>query len=115
VRRFRPNVLVAAATVTGFDTTEMLSTLVPPGREHPAFPEDGWVGRTVRIGESGASFDVLMPAVRCAMPNRAQPGLERDLDIYRTMERLHGNHLGIYAVPVGDGLLREGDQLHLQE
>ena len=115
VRRFRPNVLVAPTTVTGIDSLEVLSTLVPPGQEHPAFPEDGWVGRTVRIGESGAFFEVLMPAVRCAMPNRAQPGLERDLDIYRTMERLHSNHLGLYAAPAGEGLLREGDQLHLQE
>ena len=111
VRRFRPNVLVD----TGADAIEALSTLVAPGTPHPAFPEDGWVGATIRAGGAGGSFSVLMAAVRCAMPNRAQPGLDRDLEIYRAMDRLHGNHLGIYAVPVGDGLLRVGDELALQE
>jgi uncharacterized protein YcbX len=81
-RRFRPNVLVDAG---GDDD----------------FPEDAWVGRSVRVGD--ATFDVLMRTVRCAMPLRAQPAhandpsLARDVEIYRAMNEHHENHLGVYA------------------
>jgi uncharacterized protein YcbX len=95
-RRFRPNVLATADGAEGF-------------------PEDAWVGHAVQVG--GATFDVLMRTVRCAMPLRAQPGhpdgqaLGRDVGIYRTMSAQHENHLGVYAsvrepgpIAVGDGI-----------
>jgi uncharacterized protein len=105
VRRFRPNVLIATPPPPGGAAAP--AQPVPPGEAHPGFPEDAWTGGTLRCG--AASVTVVMPAVRCAMPPRAQPGIERDLAIYRTMAAHHGNHLGIYAAPAEPGLVRVGD------
>jgi uncharacterized protein YcbX len=90
VRRFRPTALLTS--------------------EDGGYAEDAWVGSKVQIG--GATIDVLMATMRCAMPTRPQPGgLERDLDISKTLQRAHDNNLGIYAnvavsgpVSVGDGV-----------
>jgi len=114
VRRFRPNVLIdtsAHAPAAGVPEAS-----VAPGVEHPAFPEDGWVNRAISFahGDGAApSITVLMATVRCAMPNRAQPGIDRDLDIFRTMNKHHANHLGVYCQPASAGLVREGAEVRL--
>ena len=88
VRRFRPNILVDL--------------------DDGGFPEDAWVGRRVRVG--GVVLDVQMRTVRCAMPNRAQPGgIPRDVQVFRTMRDLHDNHLGAYAAVAEPGVVRVGD------
>ena len=74
-RRFRPNILVDAS---GDD-----------------FVEDTWCHRPVRMAEIE-----LVPrqgCVRCTMVTRQQPGLERDLDIYRALAHRHGGTLGVWA------------------
>jgi len=92
VRRFRPNVLVDL--------------------DGEGFPEDVWVGRRVRLGEAVISVD--QRTVRCAMPLRAQPdGLERDVDVFRTMSAIHDNHLGVYCSVVEPGVVRNGDPVEL--
>jgi uncharacterized protein YcbX len=97
-RRFRPNVLVDDA-----------------GDE--PYPEDAWVGRSVRIG--GVAIDVLMRTVRCAMPLRAQPAhgaegiLSRDVDLYRALNSSHENHLGVYASVREPGTISVGDDIAL--
>jgi uncharacterized protein YcbX len=100
-RRFRPNLLVeVAADAAGAGA-------------NGAHPEDAWVGRKVRAG--GMVFDVLMRTVRCAKPLRAQPAhgtdapLERDVDVYRTMAKVHENHLGVYANVATAGAVAVGD------
>jgi uncharacterized protein YcbX len=81
------------------------------------FPEDAWVGRSIRVG--GVTADVLMRTVRCAMPLRAQPAndtdaaLVRDVDIYRTMDKAHENHLGVYASVRDAGTVALGDRIEL--
>lgn len=108
VRRFRPNLLIdmspdeAAVAISPKEP-------IPPGTAHRGFPEDGWVGAVVPVGTQGAAFQVLMPAVRCAIPNRAQPSLDRDVAIFRAMNAVHANHLGMYCTPAGDGMIRVGD------
>jgi uncharacterized protein YcbX len=91
VRRFRPNVLLDAA---GDD-----------------WLEDQWCGRVVRIGE----VDVVpqQPCVRCTMVTRPQPGLTRDLDVYRTLARHHGGTLGVWTAVGQGGSIGEGDVAHL--
>ncbi len=91
VRRFRPNVVV-------------------DGPLDP-FAEDGWCGRELRVGT--AVLAARQPTVRCAVPLRAQPGLDRQLDLYRALEDLHANHLGIYLGVVEPGTVRIGDRVHL--
>ena len=96
VRRFRPNVLVDTGEVAGF-------------------VEDAWVGGAVALGGAGAAIQVDMQTVRCAMPLRAQPpwddrpGLDRDVEVFRTLTAEHNNHLGIYCGVATPGEVRVGD------
>jgi MOSC domain-containing protein len=66
VRRFRPNVVV----VLDEAPTE-------------GFPENGWVGRSLQLGEAQAA--VLAPMPRCVMTTLPQGDLKRDPLILRTI------------------------------
>ena len=61
VRRFRPDAVFAS--------------------DEEGFVEEGWA--TIAVGSAEAS--VLMPTMRCSMPSRGQPGLERDKAIGTTI------------------------------
>jgi len=88
VRRFRPTVLIEADG-------------------SGEFPEDAWIGSAVRVGD--AEVTVVAPTVRCVMTTRAQPGLERDLGIVKTVNRDHESNLGVYAVVSRPGPVAVGD------
>ncbi len=47
------------------------------------------------------------------MPPRAQPGIERDLDIGRTLRDRHENNLGIYATITSGGTIAVGDPVQV--
>ena len=86
IRRFRPNVVIAG---TG---------------------EDEWVGRQLQLGD--ATVDVGKQIDRCVMTTRAQPGgIERDIDVLRTINRARGNNLGVGALVVTPGAVRVGDTI----
>jgi uncharacterized protein YcbX len=87
VRRFRPNMLV--------DT------------DRDGWPEDGWCGRTVHIGD--VALTPQQPCVRCTMVTRPQPGLERDIDVYRAVARHHNGNLGVWTTIETPGQIRLGD------
>jgi uncharacterized protein len=87
VRRFRPNVLV--------DT------------DQDGWYEDDWCGRTVRLGDT--ELVPQQPCVRCTMVTRAQPGLERDIDVYRALARHHDGNLGVWTAVKTPGTIRVGD------
>jgi uncharacterized protein YcbX len=87
VRRFRPNIVV--------DT---------PG---DGLVEQEWVGGTIRAGEIGLSVEI--PAVRCSVPMREQPGLPADAAVSRTVSQ-HGDRcFGVYTDIVEAGTVRVGD------
>jgi uncharacterized protein len=85
VRRFRPTALLEV--------------------DADGFAEDAWT--TIEIGEIRS--EVFMPTVRCAMPTRAQPGLERDQAVLQTLSAHHDSNLGVYATVSVDGTVRVGD------
>ena len=87
VRRFRPTALLEV-----------------PG---DSFAEDGWGA----VDAGSVRSEVLMPTMRCSMPSRAQPGLERDKAIGTTLRDLHGNNLGLYAKIVEAGAIALGDEV----
>lgn len=93
VRRFRPNVVVDLGG--------------------PAFAEQDWIGREVRVGD--AVLHVDGPTVRCAMPLRAQPGgIRREPGLFQAMNELneaHPNHLGLYCSVVTPGRVSVGDEV----
>lgn len=71
--------------------------------------EDALVGAQVRLGS--ATLDVRKPIDRCVMVTRAQPGLEVDRDVLRTIHRERDGNLAIGALVVGPGQVAVGDQL----
>ena len=84
MRRFRPNVVIAG---TG---------------------EDEWVGSTVRVGE--VTLDVVKQIDRCVTTTRSQPGgIDRDVDVLRTIIRDRANNLGIGALVRNPGVVHVGD------
>ncbi len=92
VRRFRPNLVVDA-------------------QELSAFGEDEWCGRRIQIGSAVA--EAMQPTVRCAMPLRAQPGLSAQPSLFKAMDDIHANHLGIYLSVVTPGEIKVGDEVQL--
>jgi uncharacterized protein YcbX len=91
VRRFRPNLLIEVA-----------------GDE---WLEDSWCDQTVRVGK--AELVPRQPCIRCTMVTRTQPGLERDLDIYKTLARHHGGNLGVWATVQTPGTVSVGDPVDI--
>jgi uncharacterized protein YcbX len=91
VRRFRPNALLDV--------------------EGEGFVEDEWVGMAVALGE--VVLDPFMPTVRCSVTTREQPGLPRDVDIARTLNREHGLNLGLYCAVTAPGTVGVGDPVAL--
>jgi len=87
VRRFRPNVLLDA--------------------EGDGWVEDDWCGRVVRLGD--VELVPQQPCARCTMVTRTQPGLTRDLDVYRTLARHHGGTFGVWTAVCGGGTITEND------
>jgi uncharacterized protein YcbX len=100
VRRFRMNVIVE--TPTG------------------GFVDNGWVGRQLEVG-SEVRLNVALPDPRCVMPSLAQPGLDKDGDVLRTLaahNRLDVGGTGypcagVYAVAQSPGTVRTGDEVTL--
>jgi uncharacterized protein YcbX len=84
VRRFRPNVVVH-------------------GRDHL----DDLVGERLSLGGS-VVVEVTKRTKRCAMPTMAQPGIERDVGVLRSLARGRDLRLGVYARIVTTGALTAG-------
>jgi len=95
VRRFRP--------------TMVLET----GEKEVGFLEDDWIGGRVVIGAS-ATFEVFMKTVRCNMPTRLQPGLERDNAVARVLRDEHDFCLGVYAAFRQGGVVAAGDPVRVE-
>jgi MOSC domain-containing protein len=84
-RRFRGNVVVDG------DETEL-------------------VGSRVDVGS--AELEVVKRIDRCVMTTRPQPdGIERDLDVLRTINRDRDGFLGVGALVLGAGSISVGDEL----
>jgi MOSC domain-containing protein len=91
VRRFRPNILLK--------------------QDGEGWLEDAWADRQLHMGSAH-----LVPrrrCVRCTMVTRAQPGLERDVNIYKTLHRLHGGEAGMWTQVVQAGVVSEGDSVRI--
>ncbi len=86
-RRFRPNLLLDL--------------------EGEGWAEDGWIGQPLRIG----TVELLAAerCMRCTMVTRAQPGLEADIDIFRTLARHRGGRFGVWSDVLTEGSLSVGD------
>lgn len=83
VRRFRPNVVLDGLTDL-----------------------DALVGERLRLGDVVVEVDKRTK--RCAMPTMAQPGIDRDVTVLRSLARGRDLRLGVYARVIVPGHLELG-------
>jgi uncharacterized protein len=94
VLRFRPNLLVEAAGET-------------------TFPEEGWVGSVLRIGDLRMRVDLRDE--RCVIVNVDPATTERDPVVLRAIARQRQTCLGVYGSTVQPGRVALGDPVVLDE
>jgi uncharacterized protein len=95
--------LVSMATLGDWDRRRFRSNVLLDGSG-----EDELVGLAVELG--GAMLDVTMRIARCVLTTRAQPdGIERDLDVLRTVAREREACLAVGATVARPGTVRIGD------
>lgn len=90
-RRFRKNLIIEV-----------------PDADDP-FPEQAWVGRTVRIGSVRAL--VTGPVSRCVMVTLPQDDLPKDRAVLKTLAREAGMNFGVYLRVLERGRIAEGDSV----
>lgn len=97
--------LVSTATLGAWDRRRFRANVVLEGAG-----EDDLVGARVRLGD--ATLDVVDRMGRCVMTTRPQPGgIERDLDVLRTIARERDACLAVAALVREAGAVRVGDRL----
>jgi uncharacterized protein YcbX len=92
-RRFRPNVLIDL--------------------DGEGWLEDAWADRCLRVRD--AELVPRKRCIRCTMVSRAQPGLDRDVNIYKTLHRTHGGEAGMWTQVMRPGTIAQGDVVYLAE
>ncbi len=95
VRRFRPNIVVE------------------PASDEKEFVENGWIGRTVAIGDE-VRMKITEACPRCVMTTLPQGDLPKDPGILRTAAQHNDVHVGVYASVLAGGSIRRGDQVRLE-
>jgi hypothetical protein len=98
--------LVSAATIGDWDRRRFRANVVLDGAG-----EDELVGTEVHLGTT--TLDVRARIARCVMVSRPQPGLDRDLDVLRTINRDRDARLAIGAVVLRTGRIELGDAIRL--
>jgi uncharacterized protein YcbX len=98
VGRFRPNLLVGADD---------------PGHGGNGFPEEAWVGCTLRVGDALVRID--RRDKRCVVVNVDPATAERDPVVLRTIARQRQAHLGVYGSTARPGRVAVGDPVVVHE
>ena len=93
IERFRPNVYIETLP------------------EWDGLVEQGWLGKTLRIGEVSVACSETAP--RCGAVVRKQANFEEDKSILRSIVRDAAQNLGIYGDVQGAGQLKVGDPVFL--
>jgi uncharacterized protein YcbX len=97
--------LVSAGTIGAWDPRRFRANVLLDGNG-----EDALVGSTVQLGD--AVLDVAKQVDRCVMVTRPQPGgIERDVDVLKTINRDRAGNLAIGAVVTTPGRVAVGDEL----
>lgn len=97
--------IIGADTLAGWDVRRFRPNVVVEGGQ-----EDEWVGTALTIGSAG--FDIVKQIDRCVITTRPQPGgIERDLDVLRTVNRDRAGNLGVAAMVTTTGQIAIGDEV----
>ena len=97
--------LVSQANLRDWDIRRFRTNLVLDGTG-----EDDLIGSSIRLGEQ-AELVINKAIDRCVMVTRPQPGLERDLDVLRTISRERESCLSIGGNVLTGGTIRIGDSV----
>ena len=98
--------LVSTATLGDWSPLRFRANVLLEGAD-----EDALVGAQVRLGT--ATLDVRKRVDRCVMVTRAQPGLEVDRDVLRTIHRERDGCLAVGALVANPGRVQVGDPVSL--
>jgi uncharacterized protein YcbX len=97
--------LLSTGTIGSWDRRRFRPNVLLEGED-----EDSLVGSRVALGK--AVLDVGMRIERCVMTTRPQAGgIERDLNVLRTIARERGACLAVGALVTEPGVVRVGDLL----
>jgi uncharacterized protein len=97
--------IVSTTTLAGWDRRRFRANVIIDGAG-----EDDLVGSTIALGR--ARLEVGKHIDRCVITTRPQPGgIDRDLDVLRTINRQRGGMLGVGAMVSTPGVVRVGDEL----
>lgn len=96
--------LVSTATLGDWDERRFRTNIILDGAG-----EDDLVGSTVTLGQ--CTMSIMKQIDRCVLVTRPQPGLERDLELLKTINRERATNLAIGAVPTVGGRVAIGDAL----
>lgn len=94
--------LVSRTTLRDWDQQRFRTNVILDGAG-----EDDLVGTTVSLGST--KLQVMKAIDRCVIVTRPQPGLERDLDVLRTINAERATSLAIGALVEAAGTIIEGD------
>ncbi len=78
----------------------------------PAYAEEEWEGRELRIG--AARFRLLHPCVRCVIPTRDPDTQVKAPELLRLLTRDHGGLFGMNARPLGRARIAVGDPVEVR-
>jgi uncharacterized protein len=96
---------------SGIDATRFRPNLVLEGVVDTAgtgYPEHGWIGRRMAIGELRLRF--TEGCDRCVMITKETPTVAHDRAVLRWVARELGNTFGVYATVEAPGQVRIGDE-----
>ena len=93
--RFRPNLVIR------------------PSDTEPGFVEDGWVGKTLRIGDQ-MRVRITRRCIRCVMVNLAGDGFEADSRVLKATFEHNEGHAGIKGDVLEPGIIRVGDPVRIE-
>lgn len=94
--------LLSIGSVGDWDLRRFRANIIVSGNG-----EDAFVGGRVVVGD--VVLDVNKRIDRCVMVTRPQPGLERDLDVLRTINRERATCLAVGATVRSGGVISVGD------
>jgi uncharacterized protein YcbX len=101
--------LLGTSTVGQWDRRRFRANIVTDGGD-----EDSWVGHQIRVGD--VILDVTNQVDRCVITTRPQPGgIDRDLDVLRTINRERGGNLAVGGLVRVEGEIAVGDEIEIDE
>lgn len=99
--------LAAAAPGSRMDVRRFRPSLLIDAQSGERFPEQGWIGSQLRIGN--VVIDTPMTCPRCVMTTHAFADLPKDPAVMRNLVKEADGNLGIYGRILEPGEIRVGD------